>query len=154
MCNTLLSPIQNAIKCQLMSTLLLLSHLPNIILSRLLCLQSLLKVELKLFLFLCCCSSPFNFFQLNSRGEREICPSKFRKSRREREFLSDPGIPGVWSIGPGVYLSVSTRPFWDFTDMTLADEDTNSILADNDNGAIQGNVAMQAAPSGGQVSGF
>ena len=31
--------------------------------------------------------------------------------------------------------------------MTLADEDTNSILADNDNWAIQGNVAMQVEPS-------
>ena len=44
--------------------------------------------------------------------------------------------------------------------MNQADEDTNSILTDNDNGAIQGNVAMQMAqpdgklmqvvPSGGQ----
>ena len=30
--------------------------------------------------------------------------------------------------------------------MTLPDEDPNSILADNDNRAIQGNVAMQVAP--------
>ena len=29
----------------------------------------------------------------------------------------------------------------DFTDVTLADEDTNSILTDNANRAIQGNVA-------------
>ena len=54
--------------------------------------------------------------------------------------------------------------------MTLADEDTNSILADNAKGAIQGNEAMQVmktytngaiwwpnlqllqvAPSGGQI---
>ena len=35
--------------------------------------------------------------------------------------------------------------------MTLADEDTNSILTDNANRAIQGNVAMQVAPSGGQI---
>ena len=31
----------------------------------------------------------------------------------------------------------------DLTDVTLADEDTNSILADNAKGAIQGNEAMQ-----------
>ena len=39
----------------------------------------------------------------------------------------------------------------DLTDVTLADEDTNSILTDNANRAIQGNVAMQVAPSGGQI---
>ena len=37
------------------------------------------------------------------------------------------------------------------TDVTLADEDTNSILTDNANRAIQGNVAMPVAPSGGQI---
>ena len=39
--------------------------------------------------------------------------------------------------------------------MTLADEDTNSILTDYANRAIQGNVAMQVtevAPSGPVVS--
>ena len=56
-------------------------------------------------------------------------------------FLSDPGILGVQSMGPGV--SNWQDPFEDLTDVTLADEDTNSILADNDNRAIQGNVAMQ-----------
>ena len=35
------------------------------------------------------------------------------------------------------------RPFVDLTDVTLADEDTKSILTDNANRAIQGNVAMQ-----------
>ena len=33
-------------------------------------------------------------------------------------------------------------PCVDLTDVTLADEDTNSILTDNANRAIQGNVAM------------
>ena len=33
--------------------------------------------------------------------------------------------------------------FADLTDVTLADEDTNSILADNANRAFQGNVAMR-----------
>ena len=44
-------------------------------------------------------------------------------------FLSDPGIPGVRSMGPSVCLSVClslTRGFADLTDVTLADEDTNS----------------------------
>ena len=43
-------------------------------------------------------------------------------------FLSDP--------------SLSISPFADLTDVTLAYEDTNSILTDNANRAIQGNVAM------------
>ena len=38
----------------------------------------------------------------------------------------------------------SKPPFADVTDVTLADEDTNSILNDNANRAIQGNVAMNA----------
>ena len=42
-----------------------------------------------------------------------------------------------------VRLSVRETPLWNLTDVTLADEDTNSILTDNANGAIQGNVAMQ-----------
>ena len=37
----------------------------------------------------------------------------------------------------------STTPLWNLTDVTLADEDTNSILTDNANRAIQGNVAIQ-----------
>ena len=42
-------------------------------------------------------------------------------------------------------------PFADLTNVTLADEDTNSILTDNANRAIQGNVAMQATLPGGQL---
>ena len=44
--------------------------------------------------------------------------------------------------------SVSETPFANLTDVTLADEDTNSILTDNANRAIQGNVAMQIIQSG------
>ena len=47
--------------------------------------------------------------------------------------------------------SLTELPCADLTDVTLADEDTNSILTDNANRAIQGNVAMQVAPSGGQI---
>ena len=52
-------------------------------------------------------------------------------------FLSDPGVPGVRSMGP----DVSARGFADLTDVTLADVDTNSIkTADR---VIRGNVTMQ-----------
>ena len=40
-------------------------------------------------------------------------------------------------------LSLSTTPCVDLPDVTLVDEDTNSILTGNANWAIQGNVAMQ-----------
>ena len=64
-------------------------------------------------------------------------------------FLSDPGIPGpIYGSKP---LKLSERPFWNLTDVTLADEDTNSILTDNANSAIQGNVAMQIIQSGCQL---
>ena len=42
-------------------------------------------------------------------------------------------------------------PCADLTDVTLADEDTNSILADHANRAIQGNVAMHVTLPGGQL---
>ena len=45
---------------------------------------------------------------------------------------------------------VSPRLCSDLTDMTLADEDSNSTPADDVNRAILGNVAMQVAPPGGQ----
>ena len=35
--------------------------------------------------------------------------------------------------------------------MTLADEDTNSILTDNADRAIQGNVAMEVTQPGGKI---
>ena len=41
--------------------------------------------------------------------------------------------------------------FRNLTDVTLAYEDTNSILTDKVNMTIQGNVAMQVTQSGGQV---
>ena len=42
-------------------------------------------------------------------------------------FLSDPGVPGVRSMGP----DVSPRRLADLTDVTLADEDSNSIPTDD-----------------------
>ena len=53
-------------------------------------------------------------------------------------FLSDPGVPSPIFVSG--CPSVSPRGCVDLTDMTLADEDTNSILTDNANRAIQGNV--------------
>ena len=64
-------------------------------------------------------------------------------------FLSDPGKPGVRSLGPEV--TDSLRDVWlDLTDVTLADEDTKSKLTDNAKRAIQGNEGIQAMQSGDQ----
>ena len=57
-------------------------------------------------------------------------------------FLSDPGVPGVRSMGPDVRPSVPPRLCADLTDVTLADEDSNSIPTDDVNGAIIVNVTM------------
>ena len=43
-------------------------------------------------------------------------------------------------------MSLTERLFADLTDVTLADEDSNSIPTDDVNRAILGNVAMQVAP--------
>ena len=46
-------------------------------------------------------------------------------------------------------MSVHLRGFADLTDVTLANEDINSILTDNANRVIQGNVAMEVTQPGG-----
>ena len=51
-------------------------------------------------------------------------------------FLSDPGVPGVRSMGLDLCPSLTTRLFADLTDVTLADEDSNSILSDDVNRAF------------------
>ena len=43
------------------------------------------------------------------------------------------------------------RRLADLTDVTLAEEDTNLILTDGVNRAIQGNVAMQVTQPGGKI---
>ena len=53
-------------------------------------------------------------------------------------------------MGPDVSHSLHTRLCADLTDVTLADEDSNSTPAEYVNRAILGNVAMQLAPSGDQ----
>ena len=52
-------------------------------------------------------------------------------------------------MGPSVWNWVSDVCA-DLTDVTLADEDTNLILTDNVNRAIQGNEAMQVMQTGDQ----
>ena len=46
--------------------------------------------------------------------------------------------------------SVTPTPFADLTDVTLANEDNNSIQTNDANRAIIGYVAMQVAPPSGQ----
>ena len=50
-----------------------------------------------------------------------------------------------------VPMSLSERGLSNLTDVTLADQATNSIQADNANMAIQGNVAMKVTQSSGQL---
>ena len=52
-------------------------------------------------------------------------------------------------MGPDLSNSL-TDYFEDLTDVTLADEDSNSIPTDDVNRTILSNLAMQVAPSGGQ----
>ena len=52
-------------------------------------------------------------------------------------------------MGPDLSNSLQDY-FADLTDVTLADEDSNSIPTDDVNKAILGNRAMQVAPSGDQ----
>ena len=54
-------------------------------------------------------------------------------------------------MGPVVSHKLTLRPFADLTDVTLAGEDTNSILTDNANRAFQGYVAMRVTQPGGQL---
>ena len=49
-------------------------------------------------------------------------------------------------MGPDVTHSLTPRLFADLTDVTLADEDSNSIPADDVNRAFLVNVAMRVAP--------
>ena len=56
------------------------------------------------------------------------------------------------SLGSDLWVLMSLHPgaFADLTDVTLADEDGNSIPTDDVNRAILGSVALQVAPPGGQ----
>ena len=65
-------------------------------------------------------------------------------------FLSDPGPRCPWS-DLWIRVSLTHRPFADLTDVTLADEDTNSILTDNANRTFQGNMATRVTQPGGLI---
>ena len=56
----------------------------------------------------------------------------------------------LW-VRMSVRPSVTEPPLWALTDMTLADDDTDPILTDNANRAIQGNVSMQVTQPGSQL---
>ena len=71
---------------------------------------------------------PLAGVQLSGRLSKRLCVSHTYASK-VMHFLSDPGIPGVRSMGP----SLSNSCLVDLTDVTLVDEDTNLILADDTN---------------------
>ena len=54
-------------------------------------------------------------------------------------------------LGSDLWVRVSKRPFADLTDVTLAEEDINSILNDNANRAFKRNVAKQVTQAGGKI---
>ena len=58
-------------------------------------------------------------------------------------FSSDPGVPGVRSIGPDVCPLVTTRLCADLIDVSLADKDCKSTPTDDITKPILGNVAIQ-----------
>ena len=73
-------------------------------------------------------------------------PKHFRSFYRTQVNLGS----DLW-VRMSVRPSVSTWCFWNLTDVTLADEDTKSILTDNANRAIQGNVPIQVTQPGGEI---
>ena len=76
-----------------------------------------------------------------------ILSNEGRPRLTERMVFIGPRCP--WS-DLWIRLSLTnSHTFWNLTDVTLADEDTNSILTDNANRSIQGNVAMQLTQPGG-----
>ena len=75
---------------------------------------------------------------------------EFSKSRcHENYVFIGPRCPWGPIYGSG---SLSLRDvFADLTDVTLVDEDTKSILTDNADRAIQGNMAMEVTHPAGQL---
>ena len=58
----------------------------------------------------------------------------------------------IQSMGPCLWLSVCMRSYLGLTDVTLADEDANSILTDDAKRATLGNVLTKVERPGGQIS--
>ena len=60
----------------------------------------------------------------NRMGSRSIHIGLILMFFLKNHFLSDPGVPGVRSMGPVVSHKQTLRACADLTDVTLADEDT------------------------------
>ena len=84
-----------------------------------------------------CESRPSEKSQTSQPGERNRLDQKLKNFVLIQGVFIGPRCP--WS-DLCVRMSVSPRGFVDLTDVTLADEDTNSILTDNAIRAIPGNV--------------
>ena len=78
----------------------------------------------------------------------EWVQSTMTKQHLKTTFLLEPGIPGP-IYGSGCH-KLTMRRFSDLTDVTLIDEDTNSIPTNNTNRTIQDNVAMPVTNPGDQ----
>ena len=96
--------------------------------------------------------------QMKIRKKSGLLPNRGEGGVSEGSKMPNLYFGKVSFIGPRcpwsdlwIRLSLTERRFWNLTDVTLADEDTNSILTDNANRAIQGNVAMHVTLPGGQL---
>ena len=63
-----------------------------------------------------------------SREKRYGTKDAISRFHSKEIFLPDPGVSGVRSMGLGVSIYLSPRALVDFVDVTLTDDDTNSIL--------------------------
>ena len=90
-----------------------------------------------------------NFISLSPTGSLWSLFQVILREKTINQYLSDPGKPGIRSIE---WVPMSVRDlFWELADVTLADEYISPVLSDNVNRTIQGNVAVQVAPLGGQI---
>ena len=65
-----------------------------------------------------------------------------------KQSSSSSELPGVRSMGSSVSNWLTERGFADLTDVTLADEDTTSMITDNANRTIQVNALQVTQPAG------
>ena len=81
---------------------------------------------------------------LRKREQTAIQPALAQRSEEASIFIG-PRSPGPIYVSGSQWVRewVSKLRLWNFTDVILADEDTNSILTDKVNRTIQGNVAKQ-----------
>ena len=93
------------------------------------------------------------FRGMHTKSERELQPTLQNLAGKMLLHNSNRSLYQTHVyMGSDLWVLVSVSPcFWYLTDVTLADEDTNSILTDDANRATPGNMAMQVAPPGGQI---